>query len=183
MFFTKAALTAGPALLTSIPMVTCAGPVHFPFSCWTTPAPRLNSLSQLCWTLEARSIDKQSDEHFVWVLQDEESCANVLFCPHLFSLLLRSDSCSFSRLKKPEALTFGGLKRIDQGVWWHLVLIIFLLALSSDIIFLLQHMAKRHRRKRADTRQEEVQLNDPAHVEQTKPSPLHVICINEFRPV
>ncbi|CAK8988817.1 unnamed protein product [Durusdinium trenchii] len=41
-------------------------------------------------------------------------------------------------------------------VWWHLVLIIFLLALSSGIIFLLQHMAKRHRRKRADTRQEEV---------------------------
>eukprot|EP00913_Durusdinium_trenchii_P012539 g11774.t1 len=41
-------------------------------------------------------------------------------------------------------------------VWWHLVLIIGLLALSSGIIFLLHHMAKRHRRKRTETRQEEV---------------------------
>ncbi|CAK8987164.1 Ankyrin repeat and SAM domain-containing protein 1A, partial [Durusdinium trenchii] len=41
-------------------------------------------------------------------------------------------------------------------VWWHLVLIIGLLALSSGIVFLLHHMAKRHRRKRTEIRQEEV---------------------------
>ena len=79
---------------------------------------------------------------------------------------------AFSRLREVEDFDTWQLQDFDQGVWWHLVLIIGLLALSSGIIFLLHHMAKRHRRKRTETRQEEVRLNDPAHVEQAKPSRL-----------
>ena len=81
-------------------MVTCAGPVHFPFSCWTTPAPRLNSLSHNFVACLRQEVDTLLDEHFTQMLQDEESCANFLFCPHLFSLLLRSDSCSFFSIEE-----------------------------------------------------------------------------------
>ena len=100
MFFTKAALTAGPALLTSIPMVTCAGPVHFPFSCWTTPAPRLNSLSHNFVACLTQEVDTLLDEHSHRCFKMMHPVPTFSSVHIFFSLLLRSDSCSFFSIEE-----------------------------------------------------------------------------------